>query len=127
MGAAALAHTTDDNTIIYDENEFFDEQKNPRGWNPNGNVPPQPEADYYINMQNAGNVYYRLKPVEGSNPLYYDCPTAILQGNFKIYAKEYWTERGKPGYDQNKYIYGSLREPTGFNRETYKEDRKSVV
>lgn len=31
MGAAALAHTTDDNTIIYNENEFFDEQKNPRG------------------------------------------------------------------------------------------------
>lgn len=121
MGAAALAHTTDDNTIIYNENEFFDEQKNPRGWDPNGNIPPQPEADYYINMQSAGNVYYRLKPVEGSNPLYYNCPTGILQGNFKIYAKEYWTERGKPGYDGNKYIYGSLREPTGFHRDTYKE------
>lgn len=118
---AMQAHTTDPNTIVYDETELYDVQTNPHGWDPNGTVPPQPVADYYINMQNAGNVYYRLTPVEGSNPLYYDCPVSIIQGNFKIYSKEYWTERGKPGYDGNKYIFGSRAEPTGFDRDTYKE------
>lgn len=115
------AHTTDPTTIIYDDDELVTENDSTSTrWNSNGNIPPQPEADYYVNMQNAGNVYYRLLPVEGSSPTEYSCNMPILQGNFKIYAKEYWTMRGTSGYDQNKYIYGSQQHPTGFDRDTYK-------
>lgn len=121
MCLAASAHTTDPNTIVYDDAEFFDIDTNPQGWDPTGTLPPQPEADYYINMPNAVNVYYRFERVEGSTPLYYECPVSEIQGDFKIYAKEYWTERNTPGYDGNKYIYGSLHQPTGFDRDTYKE------
>lgn len=115
---ASKAHQVDPYTIFYDETELVT-AANPKGWDPNGDVPPQPEADFYINMQNASNVYYRLEPVAGFTPAVYTCHVPALQGNFKIYAKEYWTK--KDSGNRNSYIYGSRNEPTGFLRDTYKE------
>lgn len=115
------AHTVDPYTIYYDDTELITDD-NPKGtWDPNGNVAPQPEADYYLNIQNSNNVYYRLVEVEGSNPVEYQCFIPVLRGNFKIYAKGYWTEKGTSGYNSNNYIYGSRNEPTGFDHDAYKE------
>lgn len=105
----------DNFTIVYNDDILAEH------WDPNGNVPPQPEADYYVDLINSGNIYYRLLPVEGSNPLRYEAPISIIKGDFKIYSKEYWTERGKTGYEQNNYIFGSLHEPTGIYEDQYKE------
>lgn len=121
MPALAYAHSVDANTIIYDDDELVSTE-NPNGsWDPNGDVPPQPEADYYVNMQNSSNVYYRLTEVAGTDPVMYQCEMPVLVGNFKIYAKEYWTNRTQSDYNQNDYIYGSREQPTGFDRETYKQ------
>lgn len=117
----AAAHSVDSHTIIYDDDELITTE-NPNGdWDPNGNVPPQPEADYYVNLINSGHVYYRLTQVGGTDPVEYQCEISVLKGDFKIYAKEYWSQRNESGYDQNKYIYGSRQEPTGFDRDTYKQ------
>lgn len=117
----AHAHSIVSYTIYYDDSEISSTDDSNGKWDPNGNVPPQPEADYYINIQNSGNVYYRLVEVDGSSPVEYQCFVPVLRGNFKIYAKEYWTERNTSGYDSNKYIFGSRQEPTGFDHGAYKE------
>lgn len=110
--AFTRAHEVDPYTIIYDDTELYSDTTR-NGWDPNGTIPPQPEADYYINMGNGSSVYYRLVKVSDS-PLEYQSEVPLLVGNFKIYAKEYWTNRNNSGYEQNNYIFGSATEPTGI-------------
>lgn len=105
--ASLMAEQRDRWTIYYGDDELYSET-NPDGWNPNGTVPPQPEADYYLDLVNKNNIYYRFEPVTGSNPVYYEANISVLSGDFKIYAKEFWSERGTSGYGNgDKYIYGA--------------------
>lgn len=120
FAGACMAHQTDPYTIIYDENELYS-ASNTSGWDPNGTVPPQPEADYYLDLTQYNNVYYRFEQVADVSPAEYKTNVSLLEGNFLIYAKGYWTERGKDGYNQNDYIYSSGDGSGGVTKDQLKQ------
>lgn len=115
LGCAGFvqAHSVDPWTIEYDISEIVDPTAgHTTGWDPNGNVPPQPEAPYYVNPLNAdGKTYYRFEKVSDS-PLKYETFMPVMKGDFRIYAKEYWTNRGTSNWP-NAYLWGAKSQPTG--------------
>lgn len=110
------AHQTDQYTIVYDDDELASNQRS--GWDPNGSVPPQPEADYYLDLTQANNVYYRFEKVEGSDPVAYTTVLNVINGEFKIYSKYYWIN--KDSDNRSQYIYGSGDNSNDVNKDTEK-------
>lgn len=115
---SASAHQVDPWTLLYDDNELYNDSTNTDGWDPQGDVPPSVTADYYLHTSQNG-AYYPLTKVDGSNPVEYTGYMPVLDGNFKIYGIGYWTS-GASGTERDKYIYGSAEQNGGLYKEQYK-------